>query len=77
MQTIKLRVSDAVYKNLMWFLKKFSQDELQIIEEGNTFSSVQNELKNQLENATSSKAEFIDIDQLDEDLEATIRKHES
>lgn len=77
MQTIKLRVSDTVYKNLMWFLSKFSKDELQIIDDNNYFSSTKEELQTELESAKSGKAEFLDIDQLDKHLEAVIQKHES
>lgn len=57
----------------MWFLNKFSKDELQIIEENEAFSAVQKELENDLKVVESGNAEFINIKQLDEDLEATIR----
>ena len=44
MHTIRLRVSDKVYKNLIWFLSKLSKDELQTIEENEGFLTVQKEL---------------------------------
>lgn len=76
MQTIRLRVNDKVYKHLMWFLNKFSKDELQIIEEDQKFISVQKELKKDLEMLEKAQSEFIDVQQLDNELEATIRRYE-
>ena len=77
MQTIRLRVSDSVYKHLMWFLKKFSKDELEIIEEDKAFVKAQAEVKAELEKVEKGEAEFLDIQQLDDSLEATIRKYEA
>ena len=76
MQTIRLRVNDKVYKHLMWFLNKFSKDELQIIEEDQQFLSAQKDLKKDLEMLEKGQAEFIDLQQLDDELEATIRRYE-
>lgn len=77
MQTIRLRVNDKVYKNLMWFLSKFSKDELQIIEEDKAFVSMQEELNNSLEKVENGNKDFIDIKQLDDELEATNKKYEA
>jgi hypothetical protein len=76
MQTIRLRVNDKVYKHLMWFLSKFSKDELQIIKEDQRFLSAQKELKKGLEMLEKGQAEFIELQQLDDELEATIRRYE-
>lgn len=76
MQTIRLRVNDKVYKHLMWFLNKFSKDELQIIEEDQQFLSAQKELKNDLDMLEKGQTEYIDLQQLDDELEATIRRYE-
>lgn len=77
MQTIRLRVSEKIYKNLMWFLQKFTKDELQIIEEGKDYLSIQDYLKRELEQLDKGNTEFIHIEQLDKDLEDIIRKHEA
>jgi hypothetical protein len=61
----------------MWFLNKFSKDELQIIEENEEFLSIQKELHGELERIETGKAEFIDLKQLEDELESTIRKHEA
>ena len=77
MQTIRLRVNDKVYKNLLRFLSKFSKDEIQIIEEDDTFISVRQYLENELRNLEDGSAEHIDIDELDSSLDSSIRKHET
>ena len=77
MQTIKLRVNEEGYQHLMWFLNKFSQEELQIIGENEDFVSVQNDLKKELDRVENNKAEYINLEQLDQDLERTIRQYEA
>ena len=76
MQTIRLRVNDKIYKNLMWFLQRFKKDEIQVINENDEFLSIQNYLSKELEKIENGTAEFINIDQLDNKLETTIRKYE-
>jgi hypothetical protein len=61
----------------MWFLNKFSKDELQIIEENEEFLSIQKDLHRELEMVEKGNAEFIDLQQLDDELESTIRKYEA
>ncbi|WP_162054959.1 tRNA pseudouridine synthase A [Pontibacter pamirensis] len=77
MQTIRLRVNEKVYEHLMWFLSKFNKDELQIIEEGEEFASIQKDLQQELTRVEEGSAEFIDLQQLDTDLESTIQKYEA
>ncbi len=76
MQTIRLQVNNDAYKHLMWFLTKFKKDELQIIKEDEEFVSVQKYLKDELISIEDGNAEFIDIDELDAELETTIRQYE-
>jgi len=77
MLTLRLRVNKKIYENLMWFLKKFSSDELQIIEEDEKFVSLRKELNNSLEQVENETTDYIDIQQLDDELEATIKKYEA
>ena len=77
MYTIKLRVNEKIYKNLMRFLSRFNKEEIQIIEENDEFLSVQQYLEKELQNVESGKGDFINMDQLDDHLEATIRKYEA
>jgi len=76
MQTIRLQVNNNIYKHLMWFLARFKKDEIQIIEENQEFLSVQQYLQKELVAVESGEAEFISIDELDRDLQATIDKYE-
>ena len=77
MQTIRLRVNDRVYKNLMRLLSKFSRDDIQVIEEDENYLSIQQYLKKELSTVEDGSAEYIDIDELENTLDATIRKHEA
>ena len=76
MQTIRLQVSSGTYKHLMWFLSKFKKEEILIIKEDEEFVSVQNYLKEELAGIEDGSAEFVDIDELDAELETTIRQYE-
>lgn len=77
MQTIRLRVNDQIYKNLMWFLKRFNKEEIQIIEENEDFLSIQDYMKKELKLVEKDTAEFISLEELDSDLENSIRKYEN
>jgi len=61
----------------MWFLERFTKDELQVIKENDEFISVQQYLKAELVRIEDGTAEFISIDELDNELESTILKHEA
>ena len=77
MQTIRLRVNEKVYKNLIRFLSKFSNDEIQVIEENETYLSIQQYLEKELASVEDGSAEYITIEDLENILDATIRKNEA
>jgi len=76
MRTIRLRIDDRIYKNLMWFLQRFSSEEIQVIQENNEFLSIQQYLRNELHTIEEGTAEYISLDDLDKELESSVRKHE-
>ncbi len=76
MQTVRLQVNSSTYKHLMWFLSKFKKEEIRIINEDDEFLSVQKYLQNELINNEQCDMDFIGIDQLENELEETIRKYE-
>ncbi len=76
MHTLRLRVDNKIYKNLMWFLGRFSKDEIQILEETDQFISTKQYLEKELNTIEEGKAEYIGIEQLDDELEAILRSHE-
>lgn len=77
MQTIRLRVNDKIYKYLMWFLRRFNKEEIQVIRETDEFLSIQEYLNKELEKIENGTAEFTNIDQLDNELETTIKTYEA
>ncbi len=77
MQTIRLRVNDRVYKNVMRLLSKFGREDIQVIEEDENYLSIQQYLSKELSAVEDGSAEYIDIDELEQTLDATIRKHEA
>lgn len=60
----------------MWFLDRFSKDEIQIEEEADQYISTKQYLEKELNTIEEGKAEYIGIEQLDDDLEAILRSHE-
>ena len=76
MQTIRLRVNDKVYKNLIRLLSKFSKEEIQVIEENETYLSIQQYLEKELTSVEDGSAEYTSIEELENRLDATIRKNE-
>jgi hypothetical protein len=77
MHTIRLRVNDKVYRNLMWFLERFKKDEIQVINEDSEFISIQEYLKTELKILENLKNEFVTLEELDDELEKTIKKYEA
>ena len=77
MHTIRIRVHDKVYKNLIKLLGGFSKDEIQIIDEDETYISIKQYLEKELLSIEDGSAEYIDITELQNQLEETIRKHEA
>ena len=77
MQTIRLRVNDKVYKNLIRLLSKFSKEEIQVIEENDTFLSIQQYLEKELTSVEDGSAEYTSFEELENRLDATIRKNEA
>jgi hypothetical protein len=77
MHTIRLRVNDKVYEHLIKILSKFSKEEIQVITEDDTFISIQKYFEKELAQVEDGSAEYIDINELDNQLDDTIRKHEA
>jgi hypothetical protein len=77
MQTIRLRINDKIYDKLIWLLGKFSKDEIEIIPESEDFTRTQKYLTEELDEITSKKASFMELNEAEEKLENVIRKHEN
>jgi len=77
MQTIRIRVNDKIYKRLLKVLSRYNYEDIQIIEENDNFISTQQYLIKELEKLKKGDSGFMDINQLENDLETTIRKYEA
>lgn len=71
MQTIRLRVNDKVYKNLIRFLSKFGKDEVVVIEENDTFLSIQQYLEKELASVEEGTANYTTIEALEDRIRST------
>jgi len=76
MHTIRLRIHDSVYSKIMWLLKRFNKNGIEVIKENEEFISIQDYLKKELETIDNGTAEFLSLEQLDKELESTIKKYE-
>jgi hypothetical protein len=76
MHTIKLKVSEKVYENFLWLLKRFREDEVEIIHEDPGFYETKKQLEGELAAIKKGEANFSSLEEADQRLEETIRKHE-
>jgi len=60
----------------MWFLGRFSKDEIQIEEETDQFISTRQYLEKELKAIEEGKAEYISVEQLNDDLETILKSYE-
>ena len=58
-------------------LSKFSKEEIQVIEENETYLSIQQYLEKEFTSVEDSSAEYTSIEELENRLDATIRKNEA
>ncbi len=73
----RTEANEKVYKNLIRLLSKFSKEEIQVIEENETYLSIQQYLEKELASVEDGSAEYTTIEDLENRLDATIRKNES
>lgn len=77
MHTIKLKIQDKAYKNFMDMLSRFSIDEIEIINENETYLKDKAALQEELNEMKEGKASYQTMDELEEHLEERIKKHEN
>ncbi|MEM9685663.1 MAG: tRNA pseudouridine synthase A [Bacteroidota bacterium] len=76
MSAIRLKISDTVFDKLIWLLSKFNTDEVEIINEDSEFLETQNYLDKELKEILEGQAHFLTLDDVEHQLEHTIKKHE-
>jgi len=77
MQTIKLRISDSIYDKVVWLLSKFNKNEIEIISENTEYLENQNYLTSELNEILQGKANFVEMEEVNERLESIIAKNEN
>jgi len=76
MHTIKLKIDDRIYDELIRQLGKFSKDEVEIVMDESNFNETKNYLNAELDEITSGKAKFFTVNEAEQRLENLIKKHE-
>lgn len=76
MHSVKLKIDDKIYDHLLWYLKKFSKDELEIIEEDNEMLENRQYLETELKEIVEGNASFYSIDEVEQRLDKVIARHE-
>ena len=76
MHSVKLKIDDKIYDNLLWFLKKFSKDELEIVIEETNFQENKKYLEAELKEVIVGKARFYSVNEVEQRLDKIIKKHE-
>jgi hypothetical protein len=76
MHTIKLKIDDLIYDELIRHLEKFSKDQVEIVIDEPNFTETKKYLDAELDEITSGKAKFLTVNEAEQRLENLIRKHE-
>jgi hypothetical protein len=76
MHTIKLKIDDRIYDELIRHLGKFSKDQIEIVMDEPYFADTKKYLDAELDEITSGKAKFFTVNEAEQRLENLIKKHE-
>jgi hypothetical protein len=73
MNTLHIKIkNEETYQHLIWFLRKLDQEEIQFVEGKNTFSSVQEQLENEIYAIDSGESTLMELDEFDKRLDEII-----
>ena len=76
MHTIKLKIDDRIYDELIRQLGKFSKDELEIVMDEPNFAATKKYLDAELNEIISGNANFLTLNEAEQRLETRLRKRE-
>ncbi len=76
MHSIKLKVNDKIYDKILWFLNKFSNDEIEIIIEDDNYLENKKYLEKELKEVLDGDNDFFSVNEVEQRLEKIIKKHE-
>ena len=74
MHSVKLKIDDKIYDNLLWLLNKFNKDELEIVFEDTDFLEQKRYLEAELKEVSDGNASFYSMNEVEERLEKLISK---
>lgn len=77
MQTLTIKISDKVYGKVLWFLSKFSKEEIEILSDEGSYVDAAVYLENELNEMMSGKASYHSLEEFNDQLEDAIREHEN
>ena len=77
MPTIKLKISDKIFPQIISLLKRFDKDELEVILDDDLYADNKNYLQQELDQLAEGKAEYLSIDELELELNNVIKKNEN
>ena len=76
MHSVKLKIDDKIYDNLLRLLSKFNKDELEIVIEDSNWVEQKQYLEAELKEVIEGNAAFYSINEVEQRLEKIIKKHE-
>ena len=78
MHSITINFKDIiVYKHVKWFLDRFNNKEIEVIENNNEFEKVKKIISKDYEMMISKNTELISVDELDSNMEEIIKSYEN
>jgi tRNA 2-selenouridine synthase SelU len=77
MHSVKLKIDDKIYDNLLWLLSKFDKDELEIVIEDSNLLEQKQYLEAELKEVIEGNATFYAMNEVEQRLEKIIKKHEN
>ena len=77
MHTVKLKIDDKIYDNLLRLLSKFNKEELEIVVEDSNYQDQKQYLEAELKEITDGNATFHPMSEVEQRLEKIIKKHEN
>ena len=77
MHSVKLKIDDKIYDNLLRLLSKFNKDELEIVIEDSNWLEHKQYLEAELKEVIEGNAIFYSMNQVEQRLEKIINKHEN
>ena len=76
MATVKLKVNDKVLDKVIWLLRQFKQEDVEIIESDDSFEANRKYVHEELKRLEPVDSKSFTIDEVDEILENSIRQYE-